>query len=406
MSRRIRRIVRATLLASSVLSVALAGSARAQLANAPWPMLHHDARHTGQSEYVGPQTATVQWMAPIGYPKSSPTIGADGTIYIGNKFTVYAFDPAFGVEQWRAFPHNLRRNAISIDVNDRLYFGSRDNRVKVLSAVDGSFLWWWRIVNDGDVNTSPAIAFNPAINKFALYFIGTWNGRLHAFDPDPGLDNQNPDNRFLWVASTFNNSYSSPAVGSDGTVYSASAGKLYAVEPDGQLQWAKVVGRFTRFTSPAIGADGTIYIGSGDGLSAVTPTGNVLWTFPVNGQVRSTPAIATDGTIYVGSTGLLGAPGQFYAVNPNGTQKWVFQQPLVSFGRQRFLSSPAIGADGTIYTAAGSVVYALTPAGSLLWQYDVAQNGFGGRTTISSPAIGANGALYIGAGRGLYAFRD
>jgi len=55
------------------------------------------------------------------------------------------------------------------------------------------------------------------------------------------------------------------------------------------------------------------------------------------GKVGSSPAIGADGTIYVGSNN-----NRLYAITPGGTLKWSFTTggPV--------LSSPAIGADGTI----------------------------------------------------------
>jgi outer membrane protein assembly factor BamB len=401
MRRRTTRIFNTTLLVNFLLPVVLSGSAAAQLASAPWPIIHHDARHTGQSEHVGPQTNAVKWVAQIGYPRASPTIGPDGVVYIATKFTVYALDPDDGSARWTSFGHNLRRNAITIDVDGRLYFGSRDNRLNVLdSTQNGALLWEYRIANDGDVNTSPVIAPNPLAGKVLLYAIGTWDGLVHAFDPDPALDGNPGDSRLLWRLPTYNNSYSSPAVGPDGTVYSASGGNLWAVGVDGVQKWATKVGRFTRFTSPAIGADGTIYIGSSDGLSAVNPDGTVRWTFPVSGRVASTPAIANDGTIYIGSLGRLRDPGKFYAVNPDGTERWSYAPSSMTRRRFRFMSSPAIGADGTVYASANNTVFAFTSDGNVLWQAENESR----RTIISSPAIGADGTLYIGARRGIYAF--
>jgi len=404
MSRPVARGIRTTLLVSFLLPLFLSSSARAQLADAPWPMLHHDTRHTGQSQHVGPQTPTLQWLAEMAYPRSSPTIGSNGVIYIGQKYSVYALNPADGSVVWDSFQHNLRRNSIAIDVNGRLYFGSRDNRVNVLDSTDqGALLWDYRIANDGDVNTSPVIAMNPLAGKFLLYAIGTWNGLVHAFDPDPDLDGQPSETRLVFPPTkTYNNSYSSPAVGPNGTIYSAAGGKLYAVKPDGEVDWSEEVGKYTRFTSPAVAADGTIYIGSAEGLSAVSPSGTLLWTFPVSGRVSSTPAIATDGTIYVGSVGTLSSPGGFYAIDPTDhSEIWSYHGPGGN-GRHSFMSSPAIGADGTIYTAGANKVYAFTPDGDVLWEYETASR----KTIVSSAAIGANGALYIGAGKGVYAFKD
>ena len=56
-------------------------------------------------------------------------------------------------------------------------------------------------------------------------------------------------------------------------------------------------------SSPAIGSDGTIYVGSHDKkLYAINGKSGVkLWDFETGGSVGSSPAIGSDGTIYVGS---------------------------------------------------------------------------------------------------------
>ena len=61
------------------------------------------------------------------------------------------------------------------------------------------------------------------------------------------------------------------------------------------------------------------------------------WAFPTGDGIGSSPAIGADGTIYVGS-----CDGNLYAINPNGTEQWAFPLGVLS-------SCPAIGADGTIY---------------------------------------------------------
>ena len=55
-------------------------------------------------------------------------------------------------------------------------------------------------------------------------------------------------------------------------------------------------------SSPAIGSDGTIYVGSEDNnLYAMNPDGSKKWAFRTGDDVKSSPAIGSDGTIYVGS---------------------------------------------------------------------------------------------------------
>ena len=56
-------------------------------------------------------------------------------------------------------------------------------------------------------------------------------------------------------------------------------------------------------SSPAIGSDGTVYVGSNDNkLYAINGKSGVkLWEFETGNAVDSSPAIGPDGTVYVGS---------------------------------------------------------------------------------------------------------
>ena len=57
------------------------------------------------------------------------------------------------------------------------------------------------------------------------------------------------------------------------------------------------------YSSPAIGSDGTVYVGSQDDkLYAINgKTGDKLWEFETRYRVFSSPAIGSDGTVYGGS---------------------------------------------------------------------------------------------------------
>jgi len=132
---------------------------------------------------------------------------------------------------------------------------------------------------------------------------------------------------------------------------------------------------------------------SGSGQSA----GTKLWEFtssprtfvdPMTGEIQrlpayifSSPAVGADQTIYFGS-----GNGEFYALTPAGTKKWSFQTGA------EIQSSPAIGRDGTIYF--GSVdgkLYALNPDGTRKWDFKT------GWDILSSPAIASDGTIYIGS---------
>ncbi len=68
------------------------------------------------------------------------------------------------------------------------------------------------------------------------------------------------------------------------------------------LRWEFITGDAVR-SSPAIGSDGTVYVGSYDKkLYAINGKSGVkLWEFKTGDVVYSSPAIGSDGTIYVGS---------------------------------------------------------------------------------------------------------
>jgi len=123
---------------------------------------------------------------------------------------------------------------------------------------------------------------------------------------------------------------------------------------------------------------------------AQTP-GALKWAFTTGDVVYSSPAIGADGTIYVGSN-----DGKLYAINPDGTQKWAF-----TTGGPIFYSSPAIGADGTIYVGSfNGNLYAINPDGSQKWAFRIGPLFF-----LSSPAIDIDGNIYVGSilDRKLYA---
>lgn len=191
-----------------------------------------------------------------------------------------------------------------------------------------------------------------------------------------------------WVLSGVT-AYSSPVIGTDGTVYFGSEDRnVYAVNADGSKKWSFATGNKVRSTA-TIAADGTIYIGSNDGnLYALNADGTKSWSFPTGGSVYSSPVIGTDGTIYVGSY-----KGYLYALNPDGTQKWAFATGSIGW------SSPAIAPDGTIYIGSSDTnVYAVNPDGTQKWVFVT------GDAIDSSPAIGTDGTVYIGSSDGnLYA---
>jgi len=260
------------------------------------------------------------------------------------------------------------------------------------SHVDGTVKW--------SFETGDGIESSPAIGSDGTVYVGSWDNNLYAI---------NPDGTEKWHFTTGGLVRSSPAIGADGTIYVGSAEDsvvnginyhgtcvLYAVNPDGTQKWRFVTGGdiWGVFCSPAIGSDGTIYYGSGDynlsrgggtRLYAFNPNGTEKWSFDAGNDVTSSPAVGLDGIIYVGS-----GSGNLHAINPNGTEKWHFTTG--SFVE----SSPTIGMDGTIYVGSSDDrLYAVNPNGTEKWRFTT-----GGPEVFSSPAIGSDGTIYVGTGEG------
>jgi outer membrane protein assembly factor BamB len=168
-------------------------------------------------------------------------------------------------------------------------------------------------------------------------------------------------------------------------------------------------GTFTRigpvnqeiFSSPAITEDGLIIFGA-EGVFAFDASGTQVWHFDTGGtskdRVNSSACITSVGTIYIGCHN-----GNLYALNPDGTLKWLFNT------EQTFtFESPTISKDGSeIYFTTRDrdkdtiTLFDIDTTGQMLWRYDLPKGG----TTLTSPAISPDGnTIYITAASALHAF--
>jgi outer membrane protein assembly factor BamB len=227
---------------------------------------------------------------------------------------------------------------------------------------------------------------SPAIGSDGTIYVGSNNGKIYAV---------NPDGSIKWVFVTGSAVSSSPAVSVDGTIYVHSDdGKLYAINPDGSQKWSFETGQSTisiLSSSPVIASDGTIYVGSTDTkLYALNPDGSLKWVFETDDIIVSSPTLGLDGTVYVTAGTLFSPPGAtLYAINPDGILKWSLSKSagLIIGGDA---STAAVGSDGTIYVGSqDGKLYAINPDGSIKWTF---QTGLG---ISSSPALGSDGTIYV-----------
>ena len=91
------------------------------------------------------------------------------------------------------------------------------------------------------------------------------------------------------------------------------------VKPVREPLWSMDTGGMVR-SSPAIGSDGTVYVGSNDHkvYALDGSTGKKKWEFVTGGDVMSSPAVGVDDTVYVGSE-----DKKLYALDGRtGKKKW------------------------------------------------------------------------------------
>lgn len=357
------------------------------MANTPWPGFQGNNQRTGLSTVdTSANNGYLKWSHYIGaITDSSPVIGLDGTIYLGNvEGDVVAINP------------------------------------------DGTRKWAFRPAERGFDTYTAVVASNGTI------YIPAWAGKLHAINPDGTLKwSYSADDSFNWTAS--------PAIGADGTIYMGAGLNLYAIHPGGTLKWAYYVGSSIRGTpaigldgtiyvgankvyalnpdgslkrsylagsgviaAPTIGADGTIFVGSNDrNIYAIDQGGGLKWTYTTGNAIHTSPAIGPDGTIYVASD-----DGKLYALDYDGTFKWVYEAGNILYGSTAMRSSPAVGSDGSIYfgtwgtSLSNMNFFALNPNGTLKWTNSALSS-----PGSASPAIGADGTVYfVNRGGTLFAF--
>ena len=204
-------------------------------------------------------------------------------------------------------------------------------------------------------------------------------GNLSALDPDTG--------EVRWTFTGGETSRSVPAVDSRGDLYWGYGTNLVSLTADGTLRWAGIVDANHVFGSSPVLDDQDHVIFTHDAVLAVSSDGQFFWGAPAYTWLNTSPAIGADGTIFVSS------PDGLWAYSPDGRLIW----------HDNFAKTPSgygvsIGDDGTVYAGAtGAELYAVTAQGQLTWSLTTEESRIiGAGVVIGPPAIGRDGTLYFG----------
>lgn len=218
-----------------------------------------------------------------------------------------------------------------------------------------------------------------------------------------------------------------PAFASDWSMFkkdlSHSGFTADAVNPPLTVAWTFDLGSNSD-SSPIIVND-VLYVGSNFGIHAIdAKTGRELWRTHTNGFVKSAPTVV-DGVLYIG-----GGDNRFYAMDINGTMKWIYEnatngytsssivvnnmayqgskdgsfyafdvqigEPSWQILTGKFIeSSPAMGDGIIVFGTDGGLIIAIDPVTRKeKWRYDT-----GTSDILSSPLI-AEGGVFVGSNDG------
>jgi outer membrane protein assembly factor BamB len=381
-------------------------------ARSPWPEMRRDSRNTAISPIHARYRGDRPWsFATARGIFSTPVIGGNGTVYVGSADGFFYALRSDGRVLWRFGTGGIIDAAAALGSRAKrgrsapITFGSGDERLyhlrttpklarkrriiwtfePTLPPAGGQQVSWW----EG----------NPAIGPGGAIYVGNTGGAAYAI---------NPDGTQRWAAPRGQSVWTTPAFGQGSESGNSFWGSVdlyaFSLDQNGQLRWQTFTPGYVT-SSPALGSDGTVYVGSFDHrLYALDPdTGQARWSFLTDAHIYGSPALGSGAqgettAIYIGS-----ADGSVYAVDPGGRLLWRYDtgDPI--------RSSPVVGrkprGSGQIVYVGSSNgrLYALDAAtGKRRWSFDTTPRNpaLRDRNDLNgSPALGRRG-VYIGGEHG------
>jgi len=339
----------------------------------------------------------LKWKSQTGASYASPAIANDGTIYVesldGFIYAISSDSPGLPSGSWSRY---LGDNANSCSVMEKTAdIVPPSVPVNVTASATASSM----IQIDWDASTD---SLNP-VTGYKVFRNGEYIGLKGRGFTDTGLNySTNYCYRISAVDAAGNESAKSPeicalplqpaegvlkwkyrtngvpAIGQEGSIVLWSGYRRFALNPDGSVKWSYPAGADSYRSS--IGSDGSIYTGE---MLAFYPNGNEKWRYEAP-LAYASPSISSNGILYVSGD------DAFWAVNPDGSLKWKYQEAN-SGGYFTSFRSSSIASDGTVYSPSYSgFMYAFNPDGSVKWKYQTDTNAY----YNDSPAIGPDGTVY------------
>ncbi len=313
---------------------------------------------------------TQRWKSPANSPRL-PVLGHDGSIYAASSWGIIFGFSSDGAMNWKP-GYGLIGFSVPPAVGDggTLYYVNTVGDIYAWQPHATAPTWSLSTIRPGMIDPSYILPGTDRPDGSMRSAAVVQNNGMIVVPRSHWLHEFSPEGHQAWILELTSGHLGPAALGKNGTIYVGDDEHVvFAVDRSGEKIW-QFQADLNIYGSPVVDADGTIYFDTARVIYALKPDGSLKWQSQTIHDCRTGPTLAADGTLYIGATDGMNA------FNSDGTEKWWFHMKSVE-------GDPAIGPDGTIYTACGYFwVCAVKDAGSPLmqspwpkWQHDPANSG-------------------------------
>lgn len=276
-------------------------------------------------------TGSLRWRTHLTdyVVRSSPSV-ANGTVYLGAGFALYAIDASTGKTKWQAATRYVGQSTPTV-ADGVVVISSQEEWVYGFNADSGESLW--RIPTDGVVFGAPAIANG-------LVALGTDKGTIYGVALKDGV--------LIW-RKTMSGGIVAPAVfAGDRVIFSTNRGQTFAVSVNrGDRLWTAEVGTQQPM---AFMKDLVVLAGTDGGIHTLSTTdGTERWLYPTGERTIGAP-------ISVGDEVIVGTGAKLLALDGDGKVRGYY------LAQDAITTSPITVEGYTFFGSADGFLYAVTSA--------------------------------------------